>query len=150
MVKKQTSPADSTQSAAELLDAVKGYVVSHRLHLADARGTVTLANGEEFALGHVDAEEATGIRAHIEMWNERQALSFESVDELRGWLRCHRSMHGAASRLERENLHDVVRRLQAAFVPADLERAPDGSRSIAVDGDALEALDRLTVLTGAA
>lgn len=143
------APATDTNRGAEtLLDAVKGYVITHRLDLTDGRGSVMLANGEEFTLGHVDADEKKGIRAHIELWNERRAFSFESIDELRGWLRRHRSEHGAASRLERENLRDVVRQLRTAFVPADLERAPDGSLSIAVDGDALDALGRLTALTG--
>lgn len=149
MVKQHTAQTDRTLRAAELLDAVKGYVVSHRLDLSDGRGSVTLANGEEFTLGHVDADEKRSICAHIELWNQRQALAFESVDELRGWLRCHRSEHGAASRLARENLRDLVRQLRTAFAPSDLERSPGGPRQVAVGDDGLDALDRLTVLAGA-
>ena len=146
MVKGCTAQMDRTLHAAELLDEVKDYVVSHRLDLTDGRATVTLADGEDFILGHVNADEEKGTRAHFELWNERRALSFESVDELRGWLRCHRSTHGAASRLARENLREVVRRLRTAFAPSDFERGADGSLLITVGDDGLDALDRLAVL----
>lgn len=152
MAKKYTALMASTRRTAELLDAIKGYVLTHDLDRtgADAPGTVTLADGESFHLAHVDADEDSGIRAHIELWNSRRSISFSNVDELRGWLRCHRSIHGAASRLERENLRDLVWQLHAAFVSKDLERARDGSLSIAVDGGGLDALDRLTALAAPA
>ncbi|AOZ63856.1 hypothetical protein SEA_WEASELS2_278 [Rhodococcus phage Weasels2] len=73
---------------SSVLDAVKNLVVEHRLNLSESVATITLHNGKVFTLLVAAAE-----RYSIHLEGERQAMAFDSVDELKGWLRGVRTAH---------------------------------------------------------
>jgi hypothetical protein len=76
-----------------VLDDIKLLVMEHRLHLiseniSESVAIITLHNSKVFTLLVTDAE-----RYNIHLVGEAQALAFDSVEELKGWLRGVRNAH---------------------------------------------------------
>jgi hypothetical protein len=75
-------------NVASVLDETKNLVMEHRLNLSESVAIITLHNSKVFTLLVTDAE-----RYKIHLEGERQAMAFDSVDELKGWLRGVRNAH---------------------------------------------------------
>ena len=69
-------------TVASVLDETKLLVMEHRLNLSESIAIITLHNSKVFTLLVTDDE-----RYNIHLEGETQALAFDSVDELKGWLR---------------------------------------------------------------
>ena len=82
-------PVKNLPSVPEILDSIRFYVSSTEWH--GITGSVVLTDGSKWSLGNT--VDVTGYVDHISLWNGKHSIAFESVDELRGWMRCHRSMH---------------------------------------------------------
>lgn len=79
---------------SEVMDVAKLFVKSSQLHLGRAftehHGVIETHTGNTFNVEVVEGSE--GIQPHIALWNEVRAISFDSIAELRGWLRYDRSI----------------------------------------------------------
>ena len=75
-------------NTTEALDQIKTFVREHKYFVHDDYAVLTLHDGVEYRLRGVPNDEVFPYSLH----NDTRAMVFETVEELRGWLRCHRSM----------------------------------------------------------
>lgn len=75
-------------NTAEALDRIASFVFDHKYYPQFDHAVVTLHDGVEFQLERMPNNDVFPYSLH----NDTQAMVFETVEELRGWLRCHRSM----------------------------------------------------------
>ena len=75
-------------NTAEALDRIEAFVSDHKYYPQVDYAVITLHDGVEFQLRRVPNDDVFPYSLH----NDTRAMVFESIDELRGWLRCHRSM----------------------------------------------------------
>ena len=75
-------------NTAEALDQIKAFVRGHKYYPLSDYTVVTLHDGVEFQLRRVPSDDVFPYSLH----NDTRAMVFETVEELRGWLRCYRSM----------------------------------------------------------
>ena len=74
-------------NTSEALDQIEAFVFDHKYFPLKDYAVVTLHDGVEFQLRSVPNEVFP-----YSLHNDTRAMVFETVEELRGWLRCHRSM----------------------------------------------------------
>jgi hypothetical protein len=73
-----------------VLDMIKNFVAAHSFNISEGFGVVTLHNGDVYRV-LTEHPKAKSI-GYISLTNDQRVVVFESVAELRGWLRCHRAM----------------------------------------------------------
>ena len=76
---------------AEALDVIGNLVKNHRYYLGDDHGEITTHDDTVWILTWHPANELEGIHPHYALSNDRRSVAFENTDELKGWLRCHRT-----------------------------------------------------------
>lgn len=76
---------------AQALDVIGNLVKNHRYYLGDEYGLINTHDDKVWTLSWIPGDELEGITAHYELHNERRCIAFENLDELKGWLRCHRT-----------------------------------------------------------
>lgn len=75
-----------------VLDAIKNFVKDHRYNVSEGIAFIKLYDDSEYTLESKPHPEP-GVIPHISMESETRSIGFQSADELKGWLRCHRTDH---------------------------------------------------------
>ena len=75
-------------NTTEALDQIKTFVREHKYFVREDYAILTLHDGVEYRFRRIPNDNVFPYSLH----NDTRALVFETVDELRGWLRCYRSM----------------------------------------------------------
>ena len=75
-------------NTTEALDEIKNFVREHKYLVHEDYAVLTLHDGVEYRFRH----QRTDSPFPYSLEGDTRAMVFESIGELRGWLRCYRSM----------------------------------------------------------